>query len=180
MDREKLNTIRKAIRTIPDYPKKGIQFRDITTLLKNEKAFRWACEMLVSQSRDYPEFDYVAGIESRGFIFGSVLAFLLEKGFVPLRKQGKLPGKVDSVSFALEYGTDTLEVHQDAVKRDAGYLVVDDLLATGGTADASCKLIEQGGGIVSGCLFLIELPELRGRKKLNQRIVSSILRFEGE
>ena len=180
MDGVKLDYVRGAVRAIPDYPQKGILFRDVTTLLKDETAYHWACELLLSRSREFPEFGFVAGVESRGFIFGSVLAWLLGKGFVPIRKPGKLPGQVNSITYELEYGVDTLEVHQDAIVKGAGYLVLDDLLATGGTAEATCKLIEQGGGIVAGCLFLIELPDLEGRKKLNQRIVSSVIQFEGE
>ena len=172
--------VKKSIRTIPDYPKKGVMFRDVTTLLKDARAFTAASNMLVSKCAEFPDFGYVAGIESRGFIFGSVLAQMLGKGFVPIRKPGKLPGKVCSVDYELEYGRDTLEVHLDAVIKGEGYLVLDDLLATGGTAFASCRLIEECGGLVSGCLFLVELPALGGRNKLNKRIVSSVIKFEGE
>ncbi len=176
----RIGIIRDSIRTVPDYPKKGILFRDITTLLKDEAAFRTACECLVLYSRGFRAFDFVAGIESRGFIFGSVLANLLGRGFVPIRKPGKLPAKVSSVDYELEYGKDTLEVHVDAIVEGAGYLVVDDLLATGGTANASCRLIEKCGGVVSGCLFVVELTDLEGRKMLKDRIVYSIVQFEGE
>jgi adenine phosphoribosyltransferase len=165
---------------MPDYPKKGILFRDITTLLKDDVAFRKTNEYLVLHSREFHAFDFVAGIESRGFIFGSVVANLLGKGFIPIRKPGKLPGKVNSVDYELEYGTDTVEVHVDAIDDGATYLVLDDLLATGGTANASCQLIEKCGGIVSGCLFVVELTDLEGRKCLKDRIVSSIVQFEGE
>ena len=180
MENKGLGVIRNSIRTIPDYPKKGILFRDITTLLKDDVAFRMTCEFLVSYANGFPVFDFVAGIESRGFIFGSVLANRLEKGFIPIRKPGKLPGKVNSVDYELEYGRDTVEVHVDAIVNGAGYLVVDDLLATGGTANASCELIEKCGGIVSGCLFVVELTDLKGQDKLKNRIVSSIVQFEGE
>ena len=180
MENDRAGIIRDSIRTIPDYPKKGILFRDITTLLKDEVAFRTASECLVSYSGGFPEFDFVAGIESRGFIFGSVLANLLGKGFIPIRKPGKLPAKVSSVDYELEYGKDTVEVHVDAIVGGAGYLVLDDLLATGGTANASCQLIENCGGVVSGCLFVVELTDLKGRKMLKDRIVSSIVQFEGE
>jgi adenine phosphoribosyltransferase len=171
---------RRSIRTIPDYPKKGIMFRDVTTLLKDARAFAAASNLLVARCTEFPEFGYVAGIESRGFIFGSVLAQMLGKGFVPIRKPGKLPGKVRSIDYELEYGRDTLEVHLDAIIEGESYLVLDDLLATGGTASASCQLIEECGGLVSGCLFLVELPDLGGRDKLNKRIVSSVIQFEGE
>jgi len=180
MENKGIGVIRNSIRTIPDYPKKGILFRDITTLLKDDVAFRMTSESLVSYASEFAVFDFVVGIESRGFIFGSVLANRLGKGFIPIRKPGKLPGKVNSVDYELEYGRDTVEVHVDAIVNGAGYLVIDDLLATGGTANASCELIEKCGGIVSGCLFVVELTDLRGREKLKNRIVSSIVQFEGE
>ena len=180
MENNRINLIRDSIRTIPDYPKKGILFRDITTLLKDKVAFRLTNESLVMHASEFPAFDYVAGIESRGFIFGSVLANLLGIGFIPIRKPGKLPGEVNSVDYELEYGTDTVEVHVDAITEGAGYLVVDDLLATGGTANASCKLIEKCGGVVSGCLFVVELSDLNGRSSLKNRVISSIVQFEGE
>jgi len=180
MKNESASIIRDSIRTIPDYPKKGILFRDITTLLKDEEAFRITNDCLVSLSDEFPRFDFIAGIESRGFIFGAILASMLGKGFVPIRKPGKLPAEVKSVDYQLEYGTDTVEVHVDAILEGTRYLVLDDLLATGGTAAASCKLIEKCGGIVSGCLFVVELPDLEGRKSLKDRVVSSIVQFEGE
>jgi adenine phosphoribosyltransferase len=180
MGNNKIDIIKDSIRTIPDYPKKGILFRDITTLLKDDEAFRMSCDLLVVYANEFPVFDFVAGIESRGFVFGAVLADRMGKGFVPIRKPGKLPAKVNSVDYELEYGRDTVEVHVDAIGDGTGYLVIDDLLATGGTANASCELIEKCGGIVSGCLFVVELPDLRGRDKLKERIVSSIVQFEGE
>jgi adenine phosphoribosyltransferase len=180
MENVGLGVIRDSIRTIPDYPKKGILFRDITTLLKDDVAYRMACDFIRSYAEEFPVFDFVAGIESRGFIFGSVLADRLEKGFIPIRKPGKLPAEVNSVDYELEYGRDTVEVHVDAIVKGKAYLVIDDLLATGGTANASCELIEKCGGIVSGCLFVVELPDLMGRNKLKNRIVSSIVQFEGE
>ena len=180
MENDRIGIIKDSIRTIPDYPKKGILFRDITTLLKDEVAFRTASEYLVLHSRGFSAFDFVAGIESRGFIFGSVLANLLGKGFIPIRKPGKLPAEVESVDYELEYGTDKVEVHVDAIMDGAEYLLVDDLLATGGTASASCQLIEKCGGVVSGCLFVVELTDLGGRESLKDRVVSSIVQFEGE
>jgi adenine phosphoribosyltransferase len=176
----KVDVIKNSIRTIPDYPKKGIFFRDITTLLKDNVAFHTTNECLLIHSRKFPAFDFVVGIESRGFIFGSVLASSLGKGFVPVRKPGKLPAKVEFVNYELEYGTDTVEVHVDAIIKGAGYLVLDDLLATGGTANATCQLIEKCGGVVSGCLFVVELTDLEGKKALNNRLVSSLVQFEGE
>lgn len=180
METDEVGLIRNAIRTIPDYPKKGILFRDITTLLKDKEAFRAANKCLLSHSHKFPAFDFVVGIESRGFIFGSVLASALGKGFIPVRKPGKLPSRVEFVNYELEYGTDTLEVHADAIVNGSGYLILDDLLATGGTANATCKLIEKCGGVVSGCLFVIELSDLGGRKTLSNRLVSSLVQFEGE
>lgn len=180
MSDSKSELIKKSIRTIPDYPRAGILFRDITTLLKNPSAFSMACELLKSKSVKFPDFDFVAGIEARGFVFGSVLAHSLGKGFVLIRKPGKLPAKIASVDYELEYGKDTVEVHVDAIIRGAGYLVVDDLLATGGTANASCTLIENSGGSIAGCMFVVELPDLNGRKILKDRMVYSILQFEGE
>jgi len=180
MENNRIDLIRDSIRTIPDYPKKGILFRDITTLLKDEVAFQETNEHLLSHSKGFKTFDFVVGIESRGFIFGSVLANRLGKGFIPIRKPGKLPAEVNSVDYELEYGTDTVEVHVDAIVKGYRYLVIDDLLATGGTANASCELIEKCGGIVVGCLFVIELPALEGRKTLKNWVVSSIVQFEGE
>lgn len=180
MEKNRISMIRDSIRTIPDYPKEGILFRDITTLLKDELAFRTTNEVLVSLSDEFPAFDFVAGIESRGFIFGAVLANALGKGFIPVRKPGKLPAEVNSVDYELEYGRDSVEVHVDAILEGSRYLVLDDLLATGGTANASCQLIEECGGIISGCLFVVELTDLLGRNVLKDRVVSAIVQFEGE
>ena len=172
--------IKNAIRTIPGFPEPGILFRDVTTLMKNGKAFRTAIDMLVEASKEFNRHDFVAGIEARGFIFGSILAERTEKGFVPLRKPGKLPSEVLSMDYELEYGRDRIEVHKDAISEGSRYLVVDDLLATGGTSEAACRLIESGGGIIAGCLFLVELPELSGRKILRGRKVISIVEFGGK
>ena len=177
---DKCKQIKDSIRTIPDFPEKGILFRDVTTLMKDRKAFGLSCDCLLAAAKDLFPFDMIAGIESRGFIFGSILANKTDKGFVLVRKPGKLPARVLSVDYELEYGTDTVEVHVDAVEKDLVYLVVDDLLATGGTAEATCRLIEKGGGIVAGCLFLVELPDLGGRQKLHKSRVVSIVQFEGE
>ena len=172
--------IKKSIRKIPDFPVTGVMFRDVTTLMKDKEAFRASCNNLELSAKDFPDFEYIAGIESRGFVFGSVLAYRMERGFVLVRKPGKLPAEVLSMEYELEYGIDSIEIHVDALEKGASYLVVDDLLATGGTAEAACKLIESGGGIVVGCLFLVELPDLRGRQKLRNRKVVSIIEFEGE
>lgn len=172
--------VKNSIRTIPDFPVPGIMFRDVTTLMKDKNTFRLSIESMVGELKNFSDFEFVAGIEARGFIFGSMLADRTGKGFVPVRKPGKLPSEVLSEEYELEYGKDSVEVHKDAVLKGAKYLVVDDLLATGGTSAAACKLIEKGGGIVVGCLFLVELPELKGRIKLSNRKVSSIVEFEGE
>jgi adenine phosphoribosyltransferase len=177
---DKCKQLKDSIRTIPDFPVRGIMFRDVTTLMKDKKAFGLSCECLLAAVKDMLPFDLIAGIESRGFIYGSILANKTNTGFVPVRKPGKLPARVLSVDYELEYGTDSVEVHIDAIEKGIKYLVVDDLLATGGTAEATCKLIEKGGGTVVGCLFLVELPDLGGRQKLDQRKVVSIIEFEGE
>lgn len=177
---DNVSIIKGAIRSIPDFPTKGILFRDITTLIKDPGAFRLSCDMMVDGAGGFPAFDFLAGIESRGFIYGSVLSNMLRKGLVLVRKPGKLPARVLSMGYELEYGRDTIEIHEDAIIKGNKYLVVDDLLATGGTAEATSKLIESGGGIVAGCLFLVELSELGGRKMLNNRKVVSIVQFEGK
>jgi len=174
------NQIKKSIRTIPDFPVSGIQFRDITTLMKDGDAFRDACECMVVEARKQFPFDFIAGIEARGFVFGAVLAEKLNVGFIPVRKPGKLPAEVIAVEYELEYGKDKVEVHKDAVRDGAVYVLVDDLLATGGTAEAACRLIEKGGGKVAACVFLIELPGLGGKEKLKNRKVISIIQFEGD
>jgi len=164
------------IRSIPDWPKKGILFRDITPLLGDAKAFAAAIERLAAGFAD-AGIEYVAAVEARGFIFGSAVAERLGAGFIPIRKAGKLPYKTESVSYDLEYGTDTLEVHCDAVRRGAKILMVDDLLATGGTMAAACRLIEKIGGRVAGIAFLVELCELAGRDKLGEYKISALISY---
>ena len=166
----------KTIRTIPDWPKKGILFYDITTLLADKDAFAAAVKAISDKYRD-KKINYVAAVEARGFIFGSAVAVNLGAGFVPIRKKGKLPSKTESITYDLEYGTDTLQVHSDAVKKDSNVLMVDDLLATGGTMAAACKLIEKIGGKIEGIAFLIELKELDGRKKIENYNVSAEIEF---
>jgi len=164
------------IRSIPDWPKKGILFRDITPLLADPKAFSAAVDALCAGFTE-AGIEYVAAVEARGFIFGAVVARKLGVGFVPIRKKGKLPFKTESVSYDLEYGTDTLEVHSDAIVKGAKVLMVDDLLATGGTMAAACELIEKIEGQVVGIAFLIELRELSGRKKLKRYKISAIITY---
>jgi adenine phosphoribosyltransferase len=169
--------LRRHIRDIPDWPKEGILFRDITPLLADPKAFAAAVEALCAGFTE-AGIEYVAAVEARGFIFGAAVAEKLGAGFVPIRKKGKLPGQTESVSYDLEYGTDTLEVHRDAVAGSAKVLMVDDLLATGGTMAAACKLIEKIGGQVAGIVFLIELADLPGRERISDYEITSIISYE--
>lgn len=164
------------IRSVPDFPKEGILFRDITPALLEPNAFSMICNLLIERYEGR-EFDKIAAIESRGFIFASVLAYKLGKGLVPLRKPGKLPWKTISETYALEYGEATLEMHTDAVNSGERVLIVDDLLATGGTAAATARLIERQGGIVEEIAFVIELSELEGRNKLKGTPVFSLMSF---
>lgn len=160
-----LEDLQKKIRAIPDFPKKGIIFRDITTLIKDGSAFHEVIDLFYEQFKA-DQIDYVVAIESRGYIFGAPLAYKLGAGLVIVRKPGKLPAKVERVEYALEYGTDALEIHQDAIEKGKRVLVIDDLLATGGTVCAACRLVEKVGGIVAAAAFMIELKELAGAAKL--------------
>ena len=169
--------LKSYIRDIPDWPKKGIIFRDITPLLINQKTFKAAVDALCADFKD-AGIEYVAAVEARGFIFGSAVAEKLGAGFVPIRKKGKLPWQTESVSYDLEYGTDTVEIHRDAIESGGKVLMVDDLLATGGTMAAACKRIEKIGGEVAGITFLIELAGLQGREKLAGYKVISIISYE--
>jgi len=168
-----METLKNKIRTIPDFPKPGILFRDITTLLSDPNSFNEVLNCFTEHFMKIP-IDYVVGIESRGFIIGAPLALRLEKGFIPVRKLGKLPGPTHRVEYELEYGTDCLEIHQDAIEKESKVLMVDDLLATGGTMVGSTKLVEKAGGIIVGYAFIIELLELKGRTNLDQPIFSLV------
>ena len=172
--------IKSLIRTIPDFPKPGVMFRDITTLLKNTEGFRSTIDQLVGRYRGV-KIDKVAGIESRGFIIGSALAYHLKAGFVPIRKKGKLPGENFGHDYELEYGTDRLEIHCDAIQKGEKVLLVDDLIATGGTAEATVRLIGKTGGQIVGCAFVIDLPDLGGRRRLEKlgHNVIALCQFEG-
>jgi len=174
-----MSELRESIRSIPDYPKQGIVFRDITSLLSDPEMLRKAVDKLKSPYENQG-IDCVVGIESRGFIFGSILAYLLGASFIPVRKKGKLPYKTISETYSLEYGTDTLEIHEDAVKQDQKVLIVDDLLATGGTVSATSRLIEKLGGKICGICFLIELSFLDGRGKLGDYPIHSLIDFDSE
>ena len=174
-----MDDLKKLIRAIPDFPKKGIMFRDITTLLQDPKAFKKACDEFYKRYKD-KRIDVVVGIESRGFVFGSVLAYLLGVGFVPVRKQGKLPYKTIKEDFELEYGKGTVEMHSDAIKKGQRVLIVDDLIATGGTSKAAINLVEKLGGKVVECCFVVGLPELKGVEKLKGHPVFTLVEFKGE
>lgn len=174
-------SIKNAIRTIPDFPKKGIQFRDITTLLADADALKETIQLLLEKYKDH-NIDYIAGIEARGFIFGTPLALELGKGFIPIRKPGKLPGETIAHSYELEYGSDTLEIHKDALPKGARVLIIDDLLATGGTALAAAELIEKAGATVDAFAFVVDLPDLGGHKKLKASSYDfyTLCKFDGE
>ncbi len=175
-----MDWVKSRIRTIPDYPKPGILFRDITTLLGDAQGFRKAVDEMV-QPYAGSGIDKVAGIDARGFILGGAVAHQLSVGFVPIRKKGKLPWRTFGEDYALEYGVDTLEIHEDAVVKGHRVLVVDDLIATGGTAEAAVKLLQRIGATVVGCTFVIDLPELGGTKKLEALgvPVKALCTFEG-
>ena len=168
--------LKEYIRTVPDFPKKGIVFRDITTLLSSASVFKQAIDQLANEYKTRG-IQKVVGVESRGFLTAAPLAYLLGAGFVPVRKRGKLPFSTNSVTYELEYGVDTLEMHNDAIQKGERVLVADDLLATGGTAKATCELVEKTGGIIAGVAFLIELETLGGRKKLAPRPILSLVTY---
>ena len=172
-------SIKSKIRTVPHWPKQGIMFRDITTLLKDPEGFKETIDLLYDRYKD-KKIDKVVGIESRGFIFGAPLAYLLGCGFVPVRKPGKLPAECESQEYTLEYGTDKIEIHKDAINKGDNILIVDDLIATAGTADATRTLIKRLGGEVVECAFIVELVDLNGRDKLKGENIYSVVEFEGE
>ena len=172
--------LKKYIRSIQDYPKKGILFRDITTLIKDAKAFKYTNDKIVEISKKI-DFDKVAAIESRGFVFASTISYLMEKPFILLRKKNKLPAETYSIDFELEYGKATIEVHKDSIKKDEKILIIDDLIATGGTAEAAAKLVEISGGKVAGFIFVINLFDLPGEKLLKKKgyLTKSLIEFPG-
>ena len=172
--------LKDFIRSIPDYPKKGILFRDITTLIKDEKAFAECINQIVERTKNY-KIDKIAAIESRGFVFASAVSYLLKKPFILLRKKNKLPAESHSVDFKLEYGTATIEVHKDSIEKEDSVLIIDDLIATGGTAEAAAKHIEISGGKVSAFIFVINLFDLGGSDNLikNKYKVENLMDFPG-
>ena len=172
--------LKKFIRSIPDYPKKGILFRDITTLIKNEKAFEETINQIITKSKNF-NFDKIAAIESRGFVFASAVSYVLKKPFIMLRKKNKLPADTHSVDFKLEYGNATIEVHKDSIEINDNILVIDDLIATGGTAEAAAKLIKISKGNVAAFIFVIDLFDLHGAKNLIKGgfKVESLIEFPG-
>jgi adenine phosphoribosyltransferase len=171
--------LKSKIRTVPHWPIEGVMFRDITTLLQDGEAFRYSIDELYNRYKD-EKIDVVVGLEARGFIFGSVLAYKLGVGFVPIRKPGKLPAKTISAEFEKEYGKDKMEIHEDAIKKGDKVLIVDDLIATGGTISAAVNLIEKLGGEIVECAFIIDLPDLNGKDKIKGYKIFSMLTFEGE
>ena len=172
--------LKNYIRSIPDYPKKGILFRDITTLIKDEKAFEETINQIVEKSKKF-DFDKIAAIESRGFVFASAVSYLLKKPFILLRKKNKLPADVHSVDFKLEYGTATIEVHKDSINKNEKVLIIDDLIATGGTAEAAAELIEISQGKVAAFIFVINLFDLDGCKNLKKKNynIENLIDFPG-
>jgi adenine phosphoribosyltransferase len=173
------DSIKSKIRTVPHWPKEGIMFRDITTLLKDPEGFKETIDLLYNRYKD-KKIDKVIGIESRGFIFGAPLAYLLQCGFVPVRKPGKLPAECESEEYSLEYGKDKIEIHKDAIDKGDRILIVDDLIATAGTAKAARNLVKKLGAIIVECAFIVELVDLKGRDKLGGENIYSIVEFEGE
>ncbi len=171
--------IKSKVRSIPDWPIKGVMFRDITTLLHDPIAFKKSCSIFYDRYRN-EKIDKIVGIDARGFIFGAVLAHQLEIGFVPIRKKGKLPYNTIGESYTLEYGEETIEIHEDAIQKGERVVVIDDLMATGGTIAAAANLVEKLGGDIFECAFVLELPDLKGREKVGQRKMFSIIEFEGE
>lgn len=174
-----MKQIEEYVRSIPDFPEEGIIFRDVTSVLQDADGLQLAVSGMQNLIKDI-DFDVVVGPESRGFIFGTPIAYNLHKSFVPVRKKGKLPCETIEISYELEYGSATIEIHKDAIKPGQKVVIVDDLLATGGTVEAIIKLVEQLGGEVAGIVFLIELAGLNGRARLEGRRVESLIRYEGK
>ena len=177
--KEACDYIKSKVRSIPDWPIKGVIFRDITTLLLDPPAFKQICTIFYDRYVN-EKIDKIVGIDARGFLFGSVLAYKLDIGMIPIRKNGKLPYNTISESYTLEYGEEVIEIHEDAIQKGERVVVIDDLMATGGTISAAANLVEKLGGDIFECSFVLELPDLNGREKLGNRKVFSIVEFEGE
>lgn len=171
--------LKKYIRSIVDWPIEGVIFRDLTTLMKDPAALKESCDVLFERYKDQ-DIDKIVGIDARGFVFGAVLAYKLGVGFVPVRKKGKLPSETIEASYSLEYGKGTVEIHKDAISKGEKVVIVDDLIATGGTISATVKLVEELGGEILECAFLIELPDLKGREQIAHCPIFAIMEFEGE
>jgi adenine phosphoribosyltransferase len=171
--------LKETIRSISDWPIKGVIFRDLTTLMQDPAAFRESCDILYNRYKDMG-IDKIVGIDARGFVFGAVLAYKMGIGFVPVRKIGKLPCKTIQETYSLEYGSDTLEIHEDALEKGEKIIIVDDLIATGGTVGATVKLVGKLGADLIECAFIVELPDLKGREKIPGCKVFAITQFEGE
>jgi len=171
--------LKASIRSIPDWPIKGVIFRDLTTLMQNPKAYRYACDVFYNRYKNM-NIDKVVGIDARGFVFGAVLAYQLNVGFVPVRKKGKLPHHTVSAQYTLEYGKNTVEMHADAIATGEKVVIIDDLIATGGTIEAAVKLVKKLGGDILECGFIVELPDLKGREKINGQKIFTICEFEGD
>ena len=171
--------IRSKVRSIPDWPIKGVIFRDITTLLQDPPAFKAICSIFYGRYVN-EKIDKIVAIDARGFLFGAVLAYQLEIGLIPIRKKGKLPYETIGESYTLEYGEETVEIHADAIQKGERVVIVDDLIATGGTISAAANLVERLGGDIFECAFVVELPDLKGREQLGNRNIFSIIEFEGD
>jgi adenine phosphoribosyltransferase len=171
--------LKKTVRSIPGWPIEGVIFRDLTTLMKDPEALRLSCDILYDRYKE-SKLDKVVGIDARGFVFGAVLAYKLGVGFIPVRKKGKLPAETIEESYSLEYGSGTLEIHQDAISHGERVVIADDLIATGGTVGATVKLVEKLGAEVHECAFLVELPDLKGRDQIPGHDIFAIMEFEGE
>ncbi len=171
--------LKDSIRSIPDWPIEGVIFRDLTTLMQDPEAYRNACDVFYDRYKNL-NIDKVVGIDARGFVFGAVLAYQLNVGFIPVRKKGKLPYKTVSEEYTLEYGKNTVEMHEDSISQGEKVVIIDDLIATGGTIEAAVKLVKKLGGDILECGFIVELPELKGREKIKDQKIFTICEFEGE
>ena len=174
-----MNRIKESIRTVPDWPIQGVMFRDITTLLQDPDVFRESCDVLYNRYKDM-QIDKIVGIDARGFVFGAVLAYKLNIGFVPVRKKGKLPYKTINASYTLEYGENVVEMHEDSIAKGEKVIIVDDLIATGGTIAAAVELVEKLEGEILELACVIELPDLKGREKIKNYKLFSMVEFEGD